>query len=1118
SDLLQKNEEKAHDFCKNLQENILKSINKLSTFEEVSLDLVNQFLFLTENKIINISQLNKMRIAVISSIKTKLQHFDQPSVALKFLRGLEKAKPACLDKEGKLSADYMQFAEDYAAWEMVQHQGQLLSTNTLIANNAVTALQSAVKHAATSSLPQFKKAAENFKQDLQRIFLKNINELQTAEKLSDDFFPILEQQFRFYVSDEAKPNLKEIVLNNLDDTNPVASLAYINRWENIDVDIIKHFDGTLYQVLQDKKNQYQSLVLLQTKWADLLDDKKATFLSAESVNELIAAVLWLDKPHAELNNPLIATLEKLTPQALQPLQLTVKEKIAALKLSLTKSLADLFQAPLTETQRIALQHRLQFVSQANGLYTQALGELRSHIIEIILTDMTKLADLKNAKRYLNELYFSLPVELRKEPEIAETMLAVKLEMVKKHFTDEQRALHEKYQNELEFLRSGELSLWEKIEASFTGNDPKALTEKNINQWRTRFLQDYIIELNVQADKAVNTAAFKESENVEESKILLEYLQENIAADIALIAKTTTMNLVQLTDMRRRRALAKLDKIFGLEPEKPVDINLFMLRYVTLADYQKHYADDPLLGNAGRHFIQQFQDMAQHEGGFTTQFVAQLPLAALETLYETCVEQPLMQANVNENILGVVNANQDAYIQLPRYLLLNMVLELIVADIDALLRGKKIDNALLNARLAFAMPKLVAQVKKEHELNQNSEHLRELLLNAVQRITKENAVNEYKKCVAMQMPKDFVKYNLWGIISNFPACEAKLFEQLKFNLQDQMNIITGLNPADLNYDKEEKSLQKINVELNEYKEKLARIPGASYRSSRKLMSVVEATEEAHLQTSIANLEKQKNTLICQIETKKVKAKWSRNCQDQFAQLNCLLENNQLCLKDFVKKLDPTLFDLLSPELAAACAAIKQNIVITDLFSLADQSFEKNLVTLKDALQDAKTNILDIIRDLPESVMHELAASANKVREFQYRCADHFKCLLIKMLDENHLLSISTPAPAGNSAAETPKPAKTPFWGAWFASGKQEKNTQATKPLTPKERLQMELANIDSENFKCLLNHLVGEKKPNEIGLQYLYEMQGISMAIDIEKKSEMDVETEVGNPTARIGRR
>lgn len=1120
----------ANDFSQKLQAQVLKNIDTLVTLKEAPIALAQQFMFLTEDAIKDIASLNEVRIAIIESLKKTFTAFSEPSVALQWINEFEKAKPAYLDKEGTFIAFSNQWKNDYIAWGVLKNQRQRLPTEVLAKNNFAE-LQEAAKRASQSTLPQLKQAANEFYQTLQVQLLKNIDALRTADTLTDHLIHNLLQQFELclptMVAHEGTTfidthTVKAYILACLDDANPVASLNFIDRWEQLNVEVIKQFDSTLYQAIQDKKNQYHSLQVLQ-HWSELLDDKKASVLSEESVKQFVTAILWLDQPVVDAEpNPLIAMLKKLTPSALEPLQLATKEKIAELKLSLVKSLTDLSNGILSEEQRKALRARLQFICQANAMYTDKLGELRSHIIQLIATDIYKERELKVSKRYLDELYWTLPIELRNEPKIAEAVQAVKLNIVQDHFTKEQSALHKKYQHEFEFLRTGDLNLWEKIEVTLTGNDPKALTEENIERWRTRFLDEYILTLNTEADTAVAIAMCDGQDALEERKILRAYLQESIATNIASLAEAATIDLVQLADRRRQRALAKLDKIFGLEPAKPVDINLFMLRYFALAGYQQHYADHLTLGDAGRLFIHQFQDMAQQEGGFTTQIIAKLSLDALEAMYSTCRDDPLIQykqsadkGQINHNVIGAVMSEQDTHIQLPKYLLLNMVLELIVVDIDALLRGEKIDTKLLNDRIAFAMPKLKKQVEKEHAINENNQPLRETLLNMVQTVTVETSHTRYDQLVVGQMPANFVARNHFGLVSNFLACEEKLLNQLKFTLSDQMHVIAGLNQADLDYRPDEESVKSLDVVLNEHKEKLAKMPRASYHSSRKLPTLEQAAQELTLQASIASLETQKHALICAIETKKAQAKWTRNCQDQFDQLTRLIDNEKISLKEFVAKLDPTLYELLPPQLVSVCAAIKQTIIITE--SLKDESFKQTLQTFKNQLQDSSKNILDIVRDLPDSLIRELdSTTADTVKQLQYRCADRFRHLLVKMLDENHLLTIKHASLSKAEFATIIKPAShNRFWGGWFTGSNKAKTSQDTK-LLPEERLKAELKNVNSDSFKSMLELLIGAADAKKIGLEYLYAMKGLSAPKCIEKRQTIgNADLTVGNPTQRF---
>ncbi|VVC75333.1 hypothetical protein AQUSIP_06220 [Aquicella siphonis] len=817
------------------------------------------------------------------------------------------------------------------------------------------------------------------------------------------------------------------------------------------------------------------------------------------VEHFIAAVLWLDKPNTELSNPLIELLKQLSGVQQKFLQVTAREKLAELKESLLVDLAGLAQASPGKEKREALKHRLKFITQANAMYTDALGAARKAVISALKSEIAKEKSIKETKRYLDDLESVLPDGVKDDAELRKAIYDAKRKLVYDHFEDDYKKILKKYETQMEFLRTGELSLWEKIEATFTGEDPRALTEENLDKWRSKFLHELTTTLTVHAQIAVDMAGYGQNPtDREEAEAVHYFLKERIRDDYKELSRKAKQDLIGLTDLRGQRARERLDRIFGLKPSQPVDKKAFLRCYLAVASYQTYYRNDAVLADAGRDFIREFHEIAQHEGGFVTQIVAKMSKDELDALFLTWGDDPTVKVKkksqgkstaLESDIVGVVDASRDSHVQVPRYLLLNMVLELIAADFDALLRGEKVDIRLLNDRIEFAIPKLQRQVKDEMELNGNRE-LRGDLAAMIQGMNPTTTRDSYLRLVANQLPQGTAQFDTYGVMRNLKDCESKLLDQIRFALRDQLDILDGITPEHLDYRSDEESIKILEQQILLLRDELERVQrdGQMEEGTRAEKTVVIAR-------SIASLEAQKMEYANNIAVKKAQTKWVRDYQEYLVEAQSLLKNDGLSLREFIAQMKPCLFELLDPQLAGFCRAVRENVEFAKL--LGDEEFTRQLHQLGRDLQGNTRETLDIVRDIPENITRQLPSeTADMIRQLQYRFADRFKHLMVKMLDKNNLSKIhaSDEASAMSVATVPVQDKTTPFWGSLFTGSTKPvtvPNVTASKPSMPTvhERLKTVLKRVESRVLKQMLAQLAEAADANSMNIDDLYGLTG-----------------------------
>lgn len=885
-------------------------------------------------------------------------------------------------------------------------------------------------------------------------------------------------------------DISEAILRQLDAFEDEAqAMKYITSLNRIDEKILKEFNVSLYQAIQDKRQQFESLQLLTQGWARLLDQEVTNGLTTSEVRELVAAVLWLDKPAPTVTGAIVDALSKRSHQRVDHFKHVMKTNLSRLADVIAMDVAKLASDELSPACVAAIKHRLLFTTTANAGYTKELAACRTQMLVALRKTVDSFTDVESFDRFLKALNAVLPQELQEDNEVSAVLTEKKKAFVKAHFKQEQRKLHQEFEDEIKFLQTGDLSLWDNIKKKIKRHDKTALTEENMQYWRREFLERYTARLLSQARVDVLMSRINSDGRPAQAAIYEDYLQSLIAESYQQIAQPLIIDLHALTDLRRQVAFSKLDRIFGLEAGKPVDVKQFMLRYLAMTEYQRYYHDDKTLAQAGRGFVREFHQVAQHNPAFVSQFVAKLPLDALDMLYlswhtnpDVKMEQIDGVLSLRDDIVGVVDARHDAKIQIPRYLLLNMVLELIVADFDALVRGEEIDIKLLNDRIAFAIPKLSFQVQVENTLNDNSDELRFQLLNQVSEITLPTLKDKYHQRLGKEVG-EVAHFNRYGILGNVAACEAFMLDKIKVQLKQQMSELETLKEVDFDSSNEIDAVREIEAALYQL-------------AKQRLLQPEKASTIDDVQRSF---EAQRDQYQRTIESKRARLAWLKEWEAYLPILRQLLEDRELGLQPFIVALNEKLFDLLDPPTAEFCKTVRNNGVLSQLLK-TDKSFQAACAKLKKDLQDGK-KIVDIVREIPESVTRELPAkTADMIRQMQYRFADRFKKLMVTVLDNHHLNHVEDKQTEFVPVPVEHKKQRSTLFG-FFKHQEQTPQVlrQAGPRLSVKDRLAKAFEKIESDLVKQMLLQLSSVAERDQISLAHLYNLNRVSEPVSIRSK-------------------
>jgi hypothetical protein len=793
--------------------------------------------------------------------------------------------------------------------------------------------------------------------------------------------------------------------------HPKDGLEYISKWKKIPTPVLQTFDPNLEQDIQNQKNKYKKLRLIQMKWDSLLNDKLCKQLSADDVNELIRAILWLDKPK-ENTDGIDVLRNKLIPDKLTYMQVETKNKLVALGKSFDQALSEIANNTLSDDKKSALIKWLQFILPANSTLTSELDVLHEKFITNIVTHLKSKLSLQELKKYLDTINTILPKELKEDKRLSAAIKEVKPKWLEASFSEEQNKLHKKFKDEIEFLKTGDLSLWEKMQCKLTGENRRELTKDNIKYWKENFLIYYVDALRIQQqyDSVLSDG------DPEDKKIIKQMLDESIADEFRSISSIVDNDLEQLTNVSRKMAFERLDKIFALKPTQSVDLNMFMLRYAVVSAYQAHYSkypDGAALIEANREFVRKFNKVAQISGGFTTEIVAKLPKAALEAMYASWADNPNIvissardaaPLHLVHDIANPVVDQQGTHIKSPKFLLLRMVSELIDTDFEAILRGDKVDLTLLKDRLKFVLPKLSKQRQTfETSLNEQSHDLRETLITELNKLNTGTTNERYSKIIADHMEATNVKadWTSWKKLNNQYVHEQVLLEQLKSQISGLLSLFSTLKPEDIEC--------RFGVDdVKEVESKLKDLQAQKNLSSDQL-------EIELLDVSIQKLTDKKQSMLRMIRTSEAKKLCLQRYTDYLVgdtrkKLHDLLDNDSISLKDFIQKVNVELFSLIDDDkLASTCVAIRKNTELQNLlkekrypYDKIDEILTEKIARLLEDLHDPNTDIIKIVNSINESMASEFPAeTADMISQLQYFFADYTITNLAKTLGKEHV---------------------------------------------------------------------------------------------------------------------
>lgn len=964
----------------------------------------------------------------------------------------------------------------------VRAQFQLLS-NRFINNPAsfkpeeIAALQSHL-----NALSADKKEAANLALFIKRLdtsIFSNIKNLEISKDLSaliNQLLFMAENKIPQQLNTLHKRVSKNINVRISDFKEAKNGLEIIEKWERISAVVLQAFDLNLATEVQNKKKQYQSSQFLQD-WDSVLNDTKCSQLSTDKIDQFIEAILWLDKPKEKESNLPGNFWDKFTSDELSPVQAQAKRKLVELGKSFDQALSEIAKNTLSNEKKSALINRLKFILPANSTLTSELSVLREKFITTIVAHLQSDLSLKELQRYLDDINAILPKELKADSRLSAAIKEVKIKWVEERISDEQKKLYQKFKDEIEFLKTGEPSLWEKMQSKLNGQNPRELTQANFLYWQEKFDLDYGHSLKLQQE----LASVLSDGDQEDEKIIRKMLDDAIAYEYKPIKDLVENDLEQLVNIRRKKAFERLDKIFGLEPTQSVDLNMFMLRYAVVSTYQSHLSKHPdcaELIEANRAFVRKFNAAAQNSGGFTTEIVAKLPKAALEAMYKSWADNPNIvisssrdaaPAHLVHDIANPVSDKQDTHIQVPKFLLLRMVSELIIADFEALLRGGGVDLPLLKDRLEFVLPKLKKQREtSEQQLNKYGHDLRKPLIAELDKLNTGTVNERYSRIIADHMEATHVKAD-WtsvNILNNQSAHEQVVLEQLKLEIRGLLGLFSTLKPEDIECHFDADDIEEIESKIQ------------THQTQRNLSQ--DQSECNLLDEHIRKLIKDKESKLQTIRTSEAKKLCLQRYTDYLVgdtrkNLYGLLDNDSISLKDFIQKVNVELFSLIDDEkLAATCIAIRKNAELQTLLKEERIPNDKKHKTLTETLKQLQhdldnpdADIVNIVNSINESITREFpAATADMIRQLQYFFADYTITNLAKTLGEEHI----TTSNKAHSRAASPR---------FFQSE------------TPEQRLKSAFEFLGSDLVKQLREVLSSQKK-----VTCLHKLTGASAPIDI----------------------
>jgi hypothetical protein len=428
---------------------------------------------------------------------------------------------------------------------------------TALTTDTVETIKKSLKTLLISST--HKKHAIDYIENVKNNIINNLSRLSQLKANSE-----LIAQFNLLSSIEnqeaqnAKKTISKIIsetLNKLNLSND--KLQYI---ELLKLFNLERFDILLHQTIQNEHIKIKKFQLIEQGWKHLLNDQALNKLSDSDINHFIGAVLWLDQSLIDVRNPLVELLQNASDQKVLFINET-KEALQKLERILLDDFTNLAK-PLTDEIKTATSHRLKFFTDANSRYTKQLGKTREKLIKNITQTLTNIdIPTKDTIAYLNNLEAVLSPDFIINTNLANVILDTKKRILKENLNTEQQRLFSQYETEIKFLKTGELSLWEKIQSKFKDNDPNALVEENLSKWKASFLNNLIGELRL----SVHLNSYSGPRENNEEKIAIKlYLDSLIVETQQSIASSAIQELHWLTDMQTRRARRRLDSLFGLK--------------------------------------------------------------------------------------------------------------------------------------------------------------------------------------------------------------------------------------------------------------------------------------------------------------------------------------------------------------------------------------------------------------------------------------------------------------------------------------------------------------------------------------------------------------------------
>lgn len=1049
--------QQAEDFISNLAKTIKQNIDSLLLSPEseeakkARADLVNQFAFINAKatqSIDGFEKLDEIRKNAIQIIAGKFSTFNDPNNALHFIANLKKAAPGGLGEvvvrksnelQGLPMDDFIAAQEkEYTAWKLMNEAVKQFNETKQL-DQAIHELKEAAKLGLKSDIAEFKKTTNSFIATLRETIKQDITLLDTNEKDSEEVLIIrIRKIFAFYADiDELAVSRKEIRNHTkklLDEqSSPEKAASFIAKLYQVGETNIKIFDAKLADILEEAKTKHEQWNLLTQEFKKITNNLEVTSLTAEQTDGLIKAMLWVtgDKEIELGFLPLFlqnflklggkkSELKEFVEECLKELTQVIKADLPLLKSD---------SKEVDNTTRLRLLPRLKLLSSANVLYSETLQNARNEIVTLIKADLLKL-NANEFKRYLPRLETVWPEKLNNDTDLSSTITEVKnrfleekLSVVNETIAKKVAAKRKKLTADLEFLKTGDRSLWTTIKEKVTLSNSTELTPDNLAKWGNQFINTYIKDL-------LDVIETVTAENPDDAALIKQIVKESVVKEVEAVAQPLTRELVE--------KISPLGQFFN-EKDQPFNVSLFMFRYMFVAKFRENFGGTETLDQGAKKFIHVFHDVAQHEGKFTTELVSELPLTALDAMYETwekdkavtLVAETNSQFELKEDVIGEVTIDNNNRIRVPRYLLVEMVLELLTDDFNALLNGKTVDKQTLVEKLKFVLPKLAMKqvYEKEFDSTADGQALRLALQHTFTSL--ENPSITYKELIGLRVPQAVTKRSgILGMMDSITSpslaeAEKIIFADFRNKLQA---IITNTENQVVDCGEEENEKERIALEIatlddriRAAKDEQAKAPEKRNRSIARARTSEELTRELTdsfreiLLVDIDNLTQyrkqlvnRKNELTQKIFDKKKSAENFFLAQKHNIDNVKALFEKEITLGTNLEELliytDRALLNKFTPTDAKYFISLKQ-------FFIARKELERNanlineIADLKEKLNNSDS-ILDFIREFPTSVINQIFdKEAEDLRRLQYRFGKNRCSTLAHLLSKENISSMT-----------------------------------------------------------------------------------------------------------------